>query len=306
MTADRQKQAYTYAISAIIIWATVASAFKLTLRYVDYFQLLLYSTTVSLLTLFFLLIVQKKINVLKTYTLKEYIQSMILGFLNPFLYYIVLFKAYSLLPAQQAQPLNYTWPIMVVVLSIPLLHQRIHLKNIIAVLISFCGVIIITTQGDIQNYQMENLPGVLLALGSAVIWAIFWIINLRDKRDIIVKLFLNFTFGLLFILLITPLFSFSNLPPIMGMYGIIYIGIFEMGITFMTPTMVTLSPGRHVSTISCKSRQSMNRGTLPELSSSGISWTRICCQSINSEFFPRSRNADCLVSLQPPTLHMDG
>ena len=34
------------------------------------------------------------------------------GFLNPFLYYIILFKAYSLLPAQEALSLNYTWPLV--------------------------------------------------------------------------------------------------------------------------------------------------------------------------------------------------
>jgi drug/metabolite transporter (DMT)-like permease len=38
-------------------------------------------------------------------------QSAITGALNPFGYYLILFKAYSLLPAQLAQPLNMIWPV---------------------------------------------------------------------------------------------------------------------------------------------------------------------------------------------------
>ncbi|NJK98814.1 MAG: EamA family transporter, partial [Bacteroidales bacterium] len=52
-----------------------------------------------------------------------------LGFLNPLLYYLVLFKAYSLLPAQIAQPLNYTWPLILVILSIIFLSKNIRSGN---------------------------------------------------------------------------------------------------------------------------------------------------------------------------------
>ena len=233
MSLDRQTCAYIYAISVILIWATVASAFKISLRYVDYLHLLLFSTAVSLCILFALLIAQKKIHLLISYSSKDYIQSFLMGILNPCLYYMVLFKAYSLLPAQQAQPLNYTWPIMVVVLSLSLLRQRIRILNILAVVISFCGVIMITTQGEIQNLHIQNVEGILLALGSAFIWALFWILNLWDKRDNLVKLFLNFAFGFIVIVVVTSLFSSPLSPPLYGIAGIVYIGLFEMGISFV-------------------------------------------------------------------------
>jgi len=233
VSLDRQTCAYIYAISVILIWATVASAFKISLRYVDYLHLLLFSTAVSLCILFALLIAQKKIHLLISYSSKDYIQSFLMGILNPCLYYMVLFKAYSLLPAQQAQPLNYTWPIMVVVLSLSLLRQRIRILNILAVVISFCGVIMITTQGEIQNLHIQNVEGILLALGSAFIWALFWILNLWDKRDNLVKLFLNFAFGFIVIVVVTSLFSSPLSPPLYGIAGIVYIGLFEMGISFV-------------------------------------------------------------------------
>lgn len=228
-----QKLAYFYAILAVLIWSTVASAFKISLQYLDFLQLLLISAFVSTTLLFIIVITKNKIKKLMSYSIKEYLHSALLGFLNPFLYYILLFKAYSLLPAQEAQPLNYTWPIMLVLLSIPLLNQKINLKSIIAIIISFFGVLIISTQGDILGFGFTNLYGAFLALSTAVIWALFWIFNTKDKRDEITKLFLNFAFGLLYIFIATVLYSNPLIPDIKGLLSASYIGFFEMGITFV-------------------------------------------------------------------------
>ncbi|TET62893.1 MAG: DMT family transporter [Candidatus Stahlbacteria bacterium] len=228
-----QKKAYAYAIIVVLIWSTVASAFKISLRYLNYLQLLFYASLISLLILFIILIFQNKLSLLKTYSKKDYLHSAILGLLNPFLYYIVLFKAYSLLSAQQAVSLNYTWAIQIVLLSVPLLKQKIGFKSVLAIIISYVGVLIISTQGDILALRVTNLYGVLLALGSAVIWALFWIYNIKDKRDEVVKLFLNFLFGFIFILIAIVFSKRLIIPKIPGFTSAVYIGLFEMGITFV-------------------------------------------------------------------------
>ena len=230
---EKQKQAYVYAIIAVLFWSTVASAFKVSLRYLDFLQLLFLASIVSVVILFVMLLIQNKLSLFKQYSGKDYLHSVILGFLNPFLYYVVLFKAYSLLPAQEAQPLNYTWSIMLVLLSIPLLKQKIGFKSIIAIFISYFGVFVISTRGDILGFTFSNLNGVLLALGSAVIWALFWIYNIKDKRDETAKLFLNFAFGFVFILMAMLLSSRMRTPPFAGLVGATYVGMFEMGITFV-------------------------------------------------------------------------
>jgi len=228
-----QKKAYIYAGTVVLIWSTVASAFKISLRYLDFFQLLFFASIVSTVILFIIVVLQHKLRMLGKFSKKDYLRSALLGFLNPFLYYIVLFKAYSLLSAQRAVALNYTWPIMIVLLSIPLLKQKIRLKGIVAILISYTGALIISTQGNVWQLGFANLLGVLLALGSAVIWALFWIYNMRDKRDAVIKLFLNFAFGFIFIFIAGLASSKIFIPDMRGLIGAIYVGIFEMGITFV-------------------------------------------------------------------------
>jgi len=230
---EKQKQPYIYAITAVLFWSTVASAFKVSLRYLDFLQLLFFASIVSIVVLFLILLVQNKLSVFKEYSGKDYLHSVMLGFLNPFLYYVILFKAYSLLPAQEAQPLNYTWSIMLVLLSIPLLKQKIRLKSILAILVSYFGVFIISTRGDILGLTFTNLSGVFLALGSAVIWALFWIYNIKDRRDEVAKLFLNFSFGFIFILTSMLVSSRMRIPAVAGLAGAAYVGTFEMGITFV-------------------------------------------------------------------------
>ncbi|MFX1521809.1 MAG: DMT family transporter [Promethearchaeota archaeon] len=229
---EKQKLAYSYAIVAVFFWSTVASAFKISLRYLDFLQLLFYSSIVSTAVFFVTLLIQNKLILLKTYSRTDYLHSALLGFLNPFLYYVILLKAYSLLPAQEAQALNYTWGIAIALLSIPLLKQKIKITSVLALIVSFIGVVVIGTRGDLTSLKFSDPLAVSLAVGSSGIWALFWIYNTKDKRDEVTKLFLNFTFGFIFILIATLIFSTVMVPPL-GLLGAIYVGIFEMGITFV-------------------------------------------------------------------------
>lgn len=230
---SNQKKSYIFAISAILLWSSVSTAFKISLRKLDFIQLLFIASSVSTVILFVILLIQKKLDKLLNINGKDLLNSSVIGFLNPFAYYLVLLKAYSLLPAQIAQPLNYTWPIVLVFLSAPLLKQKLYFKSVIALFISFLGVFIIATKGQLTNMNVENPFGVFLATGSSIIWALFWIFNVRDKRDEVVKLFLNFIFGTIYITIVMLIFSDFNFILSKSFYAAVYVGFFEMGITFV-------------------------------------------------------------------------
>ncbi|MCP4156249.1 MAG: DMT family transporter [bacterium] len=227
-----KNKAYLLAGLVVLCWSTVASAFKLALRYLQVPELLLYSTFFSALAVFFILAVQGKLSLLKNFTVKDYLYSALLGFLNPFLYYLVIFKAYNLLPAQIAQPLNMTWGIVLVLISIPILKQRVKSSHIIAFLICLFGVVVISTEGNLSTLQLKSPGGVALALGSSFIWAFYWVLNVKDKKDALARLFLNFLWGFIFIGL-GALFVFPvKAPAIEGLMAALYIGLFEMGLAF--------------------------------------------------------------------------
>jgi drug/metabolite transporter (DMT)-like permease len=229
-----QKLAYILAGFVILFWGTSATAFKIGLMYFNFIQLLFWASLFATLILFFVLVIQGKLSEVFRLSKNQLVWSVFLGLLNPFLYYFILFKAYDLLPAQVAQPLNYIWPIILVLLSVPILGQKLKSSSILALIISFIGVIFISSQGSVAIFSKSNPFGVILALTSSLVWALFWLFNVRNGvRDEVIKLFLNFCFATFFGLIAGLFTEGFWVLPVNGLYASAYIGAFEMGITFV-------------------------------------------------------------------------
>lgn len=228
-----QRHAYAAAGAAILFWATVATAFKLSLRSIGVMDLLAVSSLTSCAVLAIVLAFTGSLRNVFRWPARAYARSAGLGLLNPFLYYLVLFKAYDLLPAQEAQPLNYTWPLVLVLFSVLFLRQRATVWMFAALAVSFAGVVVIATHGDVYSLQFTDPFGVLLATGSSAIWATYWIISMRDERDPVERLLVNSMFGTAFVLVLYVAGGHVRALPAEGILGGMYVGCFEMGVTFV-------------------------------------------------------------------------
>ena len=230
----KQTQAYLYATVTVLFWSTVATAFKLSLRHVAADVLVFYSSLVSVLVLLCITLATGRLKQLREWTAGDLRTSLWLGFLNPFLYYRVLFRAYDLLPAQEALTLNFIWPMVLALFSMLLLRQPISVRAVAAMAVSLSGVAVIATRGDLLGLDLANPRGVALALGSTLIWALYWIYGVKDTRDPVTRLLANFVFGCA--LSGGCLWLSGNLetPSTPGLAGAAYIGTFEMGIAFVT------------------------------------------------------------------------
>jgi drug/metabolite transporter (DMT)-like permease len=227
------KKAYLFAGLAVFFWSTVATAFKIALREYDFIQLIFYASGVTVILLFLVLVFQQKVGLIFQQTRRQWVNSLLIGAFNPLFYYLVLFKAYSLLPAQVAQPVNMIWPITLALLSVPMLKQKISWLNFAALFISLTGVLFIASQGGGEGFKNTSALGLILAVGSSVFWSLYWILNVLDKRDEIVKLFLNFLFGFIYLIPVTAIFSSFEIHPGNSLTAIIYVGLFEVGITYI-------------------------------------------------------------------------
>jgi drug/metabolite transporter (DMT)-like permease len=228
-----QKKAYLLGLAAVCLWSTVATAFKLSLRHLGPEPLVLYASLTSAAVLGAILAARGRLGALRDLTWRQVRFSLVLGALNPFLYYLVLIRAYDLLRAQEAQAINYTWAITMSILSIPLLGQRIRGLQFAAIGLSYSGALIISTHGDLLGFRMESPYGFGLAMGSTVIWALFWIFGVKDDLDPVLRLFLNFCCGAAYTLVWALAAGFPLTPNLPGFLGAAYIGAFEMGVTFV-------------------------------------------------------------------------
>lgn len=222
------------ASTAVLSWATVATAFKIALEHLTVFNMLLLSTWTAVLIYAIMMTVEKKWQELFAMPLKLTVQTALLGLLNPVIYYLVLFRAYDMLPAQMAQPLNYAWPIVLLVLLAVFNHEKISGKKYIGMLISVSGVVCISLGGGGVKGGV-SVAGIAMALFSAVLWATYWLLNnrLKDKVDTTMSLFLGFFAGAV-VLAVGGLFVGIEINSVEGLLSGIYIGCFEMGIPFLT------------------------------------------------------------------------
>jgi drug/metabolite transporter (DMT)-like permease len=156
-----------------------------------------------------------------------------MALLNPCLYYTTLFTAYDRLPAQDALTINYSWPVMLTLLSVVVIRQRTTPGELLSIFIAYCGVVVIATHGDIFSLQFSDPAGVGLALASTLIWALFWIFNVRQEGEPEITLFISFLWSLPIMFIVTIIFAPLHNVAWQGLVGAMYVGTFEMGITFL-------------------------------------------------------------------------
>ena len=217
----------------ILLWASIPVATKKILVELDNLQMLFYSTILSTIILGILILFQKKTSYLKAYNKREYGAMFLLGFLGNYLYYIFLYGALARTTASEGFILAYTWPMLVLVLSFIILKEKVTVKKLVGITISFLGIIIITTKGNLLDLNFTSTSGNILAIIGAFVFALFSVLGKKYNFDQTIGVFIYFFSALIFI---TPtLFIFSQFvwPSSEVLPWIIYNGIFVNGISYI-------------------------------------------------------------------------
>lgn len=227
---NQDRQAILYGIGAVALWSTVATAFKVALAWMSPLELMWLAALISWALMGALVIKRGDMPAALRAGWKTAAWA---GLMNPVAYYLVLFAAYDRLPGQEAMALNYTWALVMAFLAVPLLGQRLTRMDIVAGLVAYAGVWVIATRGEIFNVSFADPFGVVLALASTLLWALYWLLNARDPRPPLVGQWQNFSVGLpvlTLLLLLGPGWQWHGWPA----FGAgVYVGLFEMGIAFI-------------------------------------------------------------------------
>lgn len=222
-----------FATLAVLSWSTVATAFKVALQTMSTFEMLFVACATALIIFTVWILITGSWHELRLLTPSLWIRFAILGLVAPVTYYLMLFKAYDLLPAQVAQPINYIWPILLAILIAILERKPIPRSKYAGMIVSLGGVVFISLgsshiSGDI------SLAGIILAIASAGLWGLYWMINdsLKNKVSEVTSLFLTFLFGMSYLFVGNFFTPIEHLEP-QSLFAGIYIGAFEMGLPYI-------------------------------------------------------------------------
>ena len=236
------KKEYIYAIISVLLWSTTATVTKLLLGNLDSMQILLLGSLFAFVFLFIVNYIKGNLKEIKNYKLKDYFKIMIIGILGTFLYNLFLYLGINTLQASQAFIINYLWPIMTVIFACLILKEKITIRKIIAIIISFVGVIIVSSNGNLLNIDKSSIIGTIYCILAAISYGLFSVLNKKQSYNKYTSMMLfyltSFCISLVYILAAKKVF----VPEMNQFLGLIWIGIFTSAIAF-TSWAIALEKG---------------------------------------------------------------
>jgi drug/metabolite transporter (DMT)-like permease len=111
--------------------------------------------------------------------LKQPWQVWALGVGGLFGYHALFFFALRLAPPAEAQLVNYSWPLFIVLGSALLPDERLKTHHVVGALVALCGAIVLFFGRGGITFAAAYLPGFVCAFMAAVAWATYSVLSRR-------------------------------------------------------------------------------------------------------------------------------
>jgi drug/metabolite transporter (DMT)-like permease len=113
--------------------------------------------------------------------LRQPLKAWALGTGGLFGYHALYFAALKLAPPAEANLINYLWPLLIVLLSAPLLGEKLAVRHLAGAALGFAGVLVLAFGRGLAAFDSAHLPGYGLALACAFTWSIYSVLSRRMK-----------------------------------------------------------------------------------------------------------------------------
>lgn len=187
------RKIYLMAGIAIVLWGTNPAVSKLALGGMTGMELVCYSSGVAAIVLAMWAFATGAWREALEYGPRDYLELVCIG-LGPNLgCYLLTYWSLTLLPAHIATIINYMWPILTVVFSALILHERVTAATMLALFMAFAGVATTTLAlgGDV-GLSDDQILGVVLIASASVLYALFNVLNKRHGGSQIVNMTVYF------------------------------------------------------------------------------------------------------------------
>ena len=94
-------------------------------------------------------------------------------------YHALYFTALKRAPAVEANLINYLWPLLIVVFAAMSGGTRVRTGQWLGTVLGLCAAALLVTRGQSLQIDPAHLPGYAAALGAALIWALYSVLNRR-------------------------------------------------------------------------------------------------------------------------------
>lgn len=226
------KKQYIMAGITVFLWSTLSAVSKLLVNDLSPMTVLFYTSVIASLTLWIINLIRSGTKRYQHYRKKDYLIITGLGFLGLFCYTALYYIGLATLTSQIACIINYMWPMLIVLFSCILLKESFTKKKLLAILISFSGMLLITLQGY-QTVSEGNVSGMGACFLAAICYALYSVLNKKYNYDQWLVLHIAFTVSAVFSGIYCLGTNTLSLPSFLPFVGMLWIGIFVNAIAYV-------------------------------------------------------------------------
>ncbi len=222
-----------YVLVCVALWGLIPVVARLGQSTLDNHQFLFWSSLVSFIVLISNAGLSGNLPEIKTYSVKEWLQILFLGLLGTYIYYLFLYLGYSQARGLEVLVIQYTWPILIVVLSLFILKEKLTYRKVTALLLGFIGVVTVLTKGNFYQVDVSNPLVIFLVGAGAFCFALFSVLSKRVTKSPIVVVSLYFFTALIASFLSMLYFSAFALPSADEIFPILLNGVMVNGYSYI-------------------------------------------------------------------------
>ena len=224
-TSSRLRLA-AYLSTVILLWSLSPTVAVVTLRSMPPMLFCVWGAVSGSLVLLIAAAVSGRGKYLSSYSVKDHLDLVLFAILGYAGYQILKYMAFTCVSVVQANILQYTYPIFIVVFATFVLKQRMTIPKFVCIVMGFAGAAIILSGGRFVALDKAHSYGYFLALCAGASFALFSVLASRASYEPVSSMFfiqLYSTVMVSLLLFSRGEFSFpSTLPEIAG---ILYTGV---------------------------------------------------------------------------------
>ena len=176
-------QAGLFATLCVLLWGLIPVVAKVGQTQLDSLQFLFWSSLISFLTIFVIALVTGKWRNLLMLKPLDWLKISANGFLGTYLYYLLLYQGYQIADGVEVLVTQYTWPVLICVLSVVLLKEAWNRDKTLSVAMGFASVILVLSKGDLTAIQLEQPVAIFWVLIGAFSFALFSVLSKRFEYE---------------------------------------------------------------------------------------------------------------------------
>ena len=157
----------------IAVWGTTATVEAVSLRTLSPLQFTMWSTVFGAVGALFCLIATGSAKELRSFRPPVFALLFVLSMFGFAGYFVLKYTAYSTSPIPQANVLQYTFTLFIVLFAVPVLRQRLSPAKLAGVLVGLLGAAVVLTGGRLIAIERAHITGYLCALGAGISFAVF-------------------------------------------------------------------------------------------------------------------------------------